>query len=248
MKIKEFFNKNKKHIPNILTGSRLLSPAVLLPLLLTGNYLGAFIALVLFLSTDAVDGFLARKWNCQSEFGAKLDAFSDKIILGTLLIPLIISNPIFLINILFEALISGINVYRKIKGNDVHTIQIGRIKMISLCILIGMGYLNNIILLPKILLGLPFLSTTILQTISSVFYIEKLIDDNKKKGNNNKTKVVSVIKEKSTKDVETLTIDKGLEKLKQLEQDKRELQSLRDYLMSTKQELVDKNRSKTKTK
>lgn len=249
MKIKDFFNKNKKHIPNILTGSRLLSPLVLLPLLLTGNYLGAFIALTLFLSTDAIDGYLARKWNCQSELGAKLDAFSDKIILGTLLIPLILNNPLFLINTLFEGTISLINIYRKLKGYDPHTIQIGRIKMISLCILIALGYLNCLVLIPNLLLTIPFITTTFLQLTSTIFYIEKLKNDKKQNIiKKQESKVVNIIKEKSTKDVKEMTLDKQIEKLKKLENDKRELLNLKEYLTSTKQQLDEKSKVKKKVK
>ena len=250
MKIKEFFYKNKKHIPNILTSSRLLSPIVLLPLLLSGNYLGALISLILFLSTDCLDGFLARKWNCQSELGAKLDAFSDKIIVGTLLVPLILSNLSYLLIIIFEALISGINVYSKLKGYESHTIQIGRIKMISLSILMGLGYLNNLVLLPKYILGLFCFITLTLQTTSIMLYTKRLAKEinnkNNKKNSNNKEN--SIIKEKSVKKVNEITLDRGIEKLKQLEQEKRELQSLKDYLMSTKQLLVDKNIEKKKIK
>ena len=72
--------KIKKHIPNILSSVRLLSPFVLTPVIMSGSYLLAIILLSGFLLTDAIDGFLARKWNVQSDLGVKLDAVADKII------------------------------------------------------------------------------------------------------------------------------------------------------------------------
>jgi CDP-diacylglycerol--glycerol-3-phosphate 3-phosphatidyltransferase len=87
----------KKHIPNLLTGARIIfSIAVFLGLVaaagvLPGQHaipgahtqravgLWAFGAFVLAGLTDYFDGWLARRWNAQSPWGAMLDPIADKI-------------------------------------------------------------------------------------------------------------------------------------------------------------------------
>src|SRR5690606_14131323 len=91
-------------IPNILTGARLAAGVVMF-LILTGAmggvpilsaylspqdqfalYKTAFIIFVVAATTDWVDGYLARRWNASSRWGAILDPIADKILVtGTIL-------------------------------------------------------------------------------------------------------------------------------------------------------------------
>ena len=64
-----------KHIPNILSASRI---ALCLPLLLVGAMTLPFWVLYLIAGlTDILDGFLARRWGVESNFGARLDSLAD---------------------------------------------------------------------------------------------------------------------------------------------------------------------------
>lgn len=74
---------NSKLWPNLLSGSRI----VLMPAVLTAAMAGSkpwFVVLVAAsLTTDALDGFLARRLNAFSEFGRKLDSAADYLTMIT---------------------------------------------------------------------------------------------------------------------------------------------------------------------
>ena len=70
-----------RHIPNLLTAIRMLLALPLAWLLREGRYDAALaLALVAGLS-DALDGFLAKRYGWQSELGGLLDPVADKLLL-----------------------------------------------------------------------------------------------------------------------------------------------------------------------
>ena len=74
---------NRKLLPNLLSGARIALMPALLMSALAGSRLW-FIALVcLTLTTDALDGFLARRLNAYSDLGRKLDSAADYVALMT---------------------------------------------------------------------------------------------------------------------------------------------------------------------
>ena len=74
----------KKHIANIITGSRIVLSLPLLFIPLTSAW---FYALYLLCGlSDMVDGTVARKTNSASEFGARLDTVSDFVFMTVALI------------------------------------------------------------------------------------------------------------------------------------------------------------------
>jgi len=76
----------KKYIPNLITCARLLGT---LCLLLTETMSTVFFILYCFTGiTDILDGWLARKLNLTSKFGAKLDSAADLTFYGVMLIKL----------------------------------------------------------------------------------------------------------------------------------------------------------------
>ena len=74
----------KKHIANIITGSRIVFS---LPLLFIPLASAWFYALYLLCGlSDMIDGTVARKTNSASEFGARLDTLSDFVFVTVALI------------------------------------------------------------------------------------------------------------------------------------------------------------------
>ena len=64
-----------KRIPNLLSMSRIV---LCLPLLLVDAMTVPFWVLYLIVGlTDMLDGFLARRWDVESQFGARLDSLAD---------------------------------------------------------------------------------------------------------------------------------------------------------------------------
>lgn len=111
-------------IPNILSVIRILSAPILLFLAWEG-YRNAFIVLLLAsLLSDAVDGYLARRYNVSSKLGTRLDSFGDMAIYLTVPIcawwlwPQILKQEALFVLIAIAAylvpLIAGLIKFRKV--------------------------------------------------------------------------------------------------------------------------------------
>lgn len=79
----------RSHIPNLLTGARLILAIVFFVLLSFYQYEGrgspwllniAFVLYCIALFTDFLDGHLARKWHVEGAFGRIVDPFVDKVL------------------------------------------------------------------------------------------------------------------------------------------------------------------------
>ena len=68
-------------IPNVLTLSRIAAAPILILLLRDENFELALILFVLAGLTDGLDGWIAKRFNCASQLGARLDPLADKIII-----------------------------------------------------------------------------------------------------------------------------------------------------------------------
>lgn len=80
------------NIPNILTGFRIfLIPIFVLFYYLPVTWAGASAAFIFWLAgvTDALDGYLARKLDQQTAFGAFLDPVADKIMVAVSLVMIV---------------------------------------------------------------------------------------------------------------------------------------------------------------
>ena len=78
-----------RHVPNLLTGLRLVLALVFFVMLAYYQYEGrgdpwflnvAFMIYLVALFTDFLDGFLARRWKVEGQFGRIVDPFVDKVL------------------------------------------------------------------------------------------------------------------------------------------------------------------------
>lgn len=67
-----------KHIPNILTLLRLILIVPIVIMIATEHFVLAILFLILSGITDVLDGFIARKYGCITDFGKLIDPFADK--------------------------------------------------------------------------------------------------------------------------------------------------------------------------
>ncbi|WP_038110868.1 CDP-diacylglycerol--glycerol-3-phosphate 3-phosphatidyltransferase [Tropheryma whipplei] len=82
-------------LPNVITCTRIAFAFPLFFLCLDKDF--RWLALCLFLIgmlTDGLDGFIARKYNSVSKFGALLDPIADKILVASVVLPLCILGEI----------------------------------------------------------------------------------------------------------------------------------------------------------
>ncbi|MDX2307603.1 MAG: CDP-alcohol phosphatidyltransferase family protein [Hyphomicrobium sp.] len=75
-------------VPNVITLGRVILVPVVFWLLLNGLNQWAFFAFVVAGVSDAVDGFLAKRFHWETELGAYLDPLADKLLIVSIFVAL----------------------------------------------------------------------------------------------------------------------------------------------------------------
>jgi cardiolipin synthase len=83
---------HKLNIPNLITLGRILLVPVIIWAIASGQMAVAFVLFLIAGISDAVDGFLAKRFHMQSELGALLDPLADKALLVSIYVALGISG------------------------------------------------------------------------------------------------------------------------------------------------------------
>ncbi|MCQ8896199.1 CDP-diacylglycerol--glycerol-3-phosphate 3-phosphatidyltransferase [Limnobacter humi] len=173
------------NLPMILTWIRIVLiplvvgvyflPDTVLPVHLQ-NWVGAWIFIVAAI-TDAFDGYLARRWNQTSAFGAFLDPVADKLMVGAALIILVdlgrIGPFIALIIIGREITISALREWMASIGarNSVAVNWLGKLKTIAQMVAIPMLLVNEPVLgIDMRLLGMLLIYVAAVLTVWSMCY------------------------------------------------------------------------------
>lgn len=75
-------------VPNLITLARIILVPVVFWLLVSGRTEAAFVLFVLAGISDAVDGFLAKRFGWTTELGAYLDPLADKLLIVSIFVAL----------------------------------------------------------------------------------------------------------------------------------------------------------------
>ena len=81
-------------IPNLITLARILSVPIIVWAITSGEMMIAFILFVIAGISDAVDGYLAKRFDMASELGAYLDPLADKALIVSIYVSLGIAGAI----------------------------------------------------------------------------------------------------------------------------------------------------------
>lgn len=163
-----------KYVPNILTSFRIISIPFIIVLFNLNKIELAIIIAIFTAITDCFDGYIARKFKVESEFGAKLDAVSDKFFAIGLLIALSFKYNLLLINLILEVIISIINLYIHFKTNITKSLFIGKIKTWFLFLTVILGFVSYFNEKCTIFMNIILVLTIILQLISIFFYLKSI--------------------------------------------------------------------------
>ncbi len=123
----------KLNIPNLISLGRILSIPCTVWLILNGYLLAAFWVFVAAGFSDALDGYIAKRFNLRSEIGAFLDPIADKALLISVFITLGAAGYIevwLVILVVFRdgLIVAGASVYQILYQNlTMHPLTISKV-------------------------------------------------------------------------------------------------------------------------
>lgn len=83
------------NIPNLISLGRLLLVPLAISLILEGSYWAAFWVFVIAGASDALDGFIAKRFDRRTRLGALLDPLADKVLLVSVYVTLGIAGQLW---------------------------------------------------------------------------------------------------------------------------------------------------------
>src|SRR5438552_18953380 len=88
-------NRFGLNLPNLISLGRLLLVPLALSLILDGNYWASFWVFVVAGVSDALDGFIAKRFDRRTRLGALLDPLADKVLLVSVYVTLGVAGQIW---------------------------------------------------------------------------------------------------------------------------------------------------------
>ena len=248
---KEFFNKNtnKKQRANMWTFSRLIVSFIIPTLTLLGSitlssslFISAIGVTVFGAITDFFDGRSARKYNSYSEFGKLLDQVVDKVFSIMIGISLSILNPLFIINLLGESIISCVNISYHLKYKDIKkdSLMLGKIKQWPLGISFVLGFISTIVPGLSTITNISILITLLFQISALGNYIisnKKEVERINAKIKNNQIENEAILSTNEKKVNNTYTINN--ERIKDKKQEYINLRNILNNISYLKQSKID---------
>ena len=173
-----------KFVPNILSSLRLISSIPIIMLFQLEFFISSTIFFFAVSFTDYFDGYLARKYSTESDFGAFLDLIADKILVLSVLIWFVyfFSNIFLTVLVIFiairEIIVTSLRYYLISKSSDLDSIkvnQLGKLKTVFQFIAISLLLLCPILEenFYNISLAILFLSM-VLSYISLFTYLKRI--------------------------------------------------------------------------
>lgn len=135
------YMNTKKVIVNLITALRGVGALLLIPIFYNFGPAVMGLSFLGFIATDFVDGFLARKFNCSTFFGAILDGMVDKVFTLVSLGLLLTITPKMIYPLLLELGILGVGFYSASKGNSAKSSLIGKLKVWVMALAVGGSFL-----------------------------------------------------------------------------------------------------------
>ena len=121
-------------LPNALTILRLVAIPVFVVLLLQRDGRGSWGLAALFGAaafTDQIDGYLARRWHVESEFGKYADPLADRLMIDAAVVILVVNGrlpwPAVAVVVARDALLIGGLPFVKDRGYDFSVSMLGKI-------------------------------------------------------------------------------------------------------------------------
>ncbi len=169
-------------LPNLITIGRLLIVPLVVVMIGQGQWATAFLLFVAAGASDAVDGFIARRFDRRSEFGAYLDPLADKALIVSIYVALGIAGalPISLVILVVSRdimIISGFMLSWLIgKPMPVRPLAISKVNTVAQIflatfVLAEQGFHFNAALLSTIVV----LLVAVLTVLSIAFYLAEWV-------------------------------------------------------------------------
>lgn len=124
-------------VPNILSGFRLLLAPIFLYLFIQEQIFWRALSLLIFFiaaATDFIDGYIARRFNAESDFGVFLDPLADKFLTfaGFICLPFLDTHqfPMWavLLIVVRDVVITSLRIYANRKGVTMETRYMAKLK------------------------------------------------------------------------------------------------------------------------
>ena len=175
----------KESIPNLLSILRalLVIPALSIWWLLPAplSYPSLLACFILAAVSDFLDGYLARTWQLHSAFGAMIDQISDKLVVATFLMILLVDHAVWwlpaLVILLREIYVSGLREYLALAQIPMPVSRLGKWKTATQMLAIIALLAAVVYAIPALeILGNLLLSiAAILAAISALQYSRTLV-------------------------------------------------------------------------
>ncbi len=128
------------NVPNIITLSRLVLALFLFWLIdIGGHWLAACVVFVIAAATDAIDGYVARRYGLVTKIGRIFDPFVDKVIIGGAFLFLAVKpdsgvNAWMVLAVLGrEMFVTSLRSVLESEGKDFSATMSGKLKMVVQC-------------------------------------------------------------------------------------------------------------------